>query len=136
MWQALLTLANKGYLRRTRGRGSFVTERRPNFSVVPFPLPGRACHHDEVLGIELVEIDVDAARSMGLPDTTRLVRIDRLRYEGDASMALERTYRTGEVYAIGDMDIPGNLIDLCGDGYGIRADECRVPVQCDVSEHR
>jgi DNA-binding GntR family transcriptional regulator len=130
MRQAILSLVSKGYLTRKQGRGTFVAQRKLDFSVVPAPVASGAHARHELLGIDIWLRDPEAAETLGVPASTTLTRIDRLRYEKDEPVALERTYQPSSTCpGIEKADLSRTLTEIMQQDYATRIGRYNATVE-------
>src|ERR1700757_5248340 len=100
---ALAGLEREGIVERRRGSGPFVAPPKIHFNKLMSytehmssrGLPPRT----RVLSAKLIEQQLEIAARLGLPATSHLVKIDRLRLTGDDPFALETVYLPAPEFA-------------------------------------
>jgi GntR family transcriptional regulator len=119
MRQAILALVGKGYLKRKQGRGTFVADRIHNFTIAPHLSVSEHARH-ELLSIDVATQNAEASEQLGVPASTVLTQIDRVRYEGDEPIGLERTFQpTSTCPGIEHADLSRTLTVILHEDYGL-----------------
>jgi GntR family transcriptional regulator len=93
---ALAGLEREGVVERRRGAGTFVAAPKIHFNKLMSYTEHMSSRglspRSRVLGAELIEDEPEVAARLGLPATSALVKIERLRETGDDPFALETVY--------------------------------------------
>jgi GntR family transcriptional regulator len=93
---ALVGLEQEGVVERRRGAGTFVAPPKIHFNKLMSYTEQMASRglnpRSRVLVARIIEHEVEVAARLGLPATSALVKIERLRETGDAPFALETCY--------------------------------------------
>lgn len=96
--QAMTELVNQGYIRRERGRGTFVAPRQldhPLDRMVSFSEDMQSRHlvpGAKVLVLEKMVVPVSIAAEVGLPGETPLLRLKRVRYANHEAVGIHDAY--------------------------------------------
>lgn len=122
MRQAILALVAKGYLTRKQGRGTFVAEKKHDFSVIaPRISETTAESRHALLDLDVRVHDEEVAELLGVPASTWLTRIERLRYLEGEPISIEISYlASGLCPGIEKADMAIPLVDILAEDYDVR----------------
>jgi GntR family transcriptional regulator len=100
---ALAGLEREGIVERRRGAGTFVAAPKIHFNKLMSYTEHMSARglspRSQVLVAKIVEHDAEVAARLGLPATSALVKIERLRETGNEPFALETGYLPAKEYA-------------------------------------
>lgn len=100
---ALAGLENEGVVERRRGAGTFVASPKIHFNKLMSYTEHMSSRglsaRSRVLLAEIIEDEAEVAARLGLPATSALVKIERLRETGDDPFALETCYLPAREYS-------------------------------------
>ena len=100
---ALASLEREGMVERRRGVGTFVSAPKIHFnklmSYTEHMSSRGLAPRSRVLSAKVIEHQLEVAARLGLPATSRLVKIDRLRLTGEEPFALETAYLPAPEFA-------------------------------------
>ena len=139
---ALADLAQEGVVERRHGAGTFValpkvhfnkllgyTEQMASLGLVP---------RSRIVSSGIVNREHEIAARLGLPSSSRLVRIERVRSAGDDPVALEMCYLSGEEFST-LMDIPldqTSLFAVLERDYGVELAYADEEIDATQADHR
>jgi len=100
---ALAGLEREGIVARRRGAGTFVAPPRIHFNKLMSyteQMDSRALPlSTKVVAIKIIEDEHEIAARLGVPPTSRMVRLERVRSAGDEPFALEICYLSAEQFS-------------------------------------
>ncbi|HTR64413.1 MAG TPA: GntR family transcriptional regulator [Terriglobales bacterium] len=100
---ALAGLEREGIVARRRGAGTFVAPPRIHFNKLMSYTEQMGSRglplSTKVLAIKIIEDEHEIAARLGLPATSRMVRLERVRSAGDEPFALEICYLSAEQFS-------------------------------------
>jgi GntR family transcriptional regulator len=100
---ALAGLEREGVVERRRGAGTFVASPRIHFNKLMSyseQMSSRGlAPRSRILAAKVITHDAEVAARLGLPATSQLVKIERLRQTGEDPFALETCYLPADDYA-------------------------------------
>jgi GntR family transcriptional regulator len=101
---ALAGLENEGVVERRRGAGTFVASPKIHFNKLMSYTEHMSSRglsaRSRVLLAEIIEDEAEVAARLGLPATSALVKIERLRETGDDPFALETCYLPAKEFSM------------------------------------
>jgi len=116
--QALAELVNAGYVRRERGRGTFVSQRRMQHSLenlVSFSEDMQQRHirpGSRVLIFEQSPAPPEVTARVGLPPESIVTRIKRVRLADDVPVGIHDSFVYGVTFTRDDLERTGSLYQL------------------------
>ncbi|ABO68571.1 MULTISPECIES: GntR family transcriptional regulator [Geobacillus] len=92
--RAILELVNKGYLYRQRGKGTFVSRpiKEQNLNVFFSLTTEDEKHPHRLVSFSVGRADREITNKLGIENDMTVIKIKRLKIEGNEPMALEYTY--------------------------------------------
>jgi GntR family transcriptional regulator len=123
---ALAGLEREGMVQRRRGAGTFVAPPRIHFNKLMSYTEQMGVRSlsvaSKVLSLRVIRNEPEIAARLALPATTRLIKLERIRYGSDEPFALETCYLAAEEFA-GLIHAPlgrTSLFSLLEQDYGVK----------------
>jgi GntR family transcriptional regulator len=122
---ALVSLQRQGLVERRHGAGTFVSSPRIHFNkLMSFSeqLEGRGLESSSrVVALKVVDSEHEIAARLSIPSTTRLIKLERIRFGSDEPFAVETCYLSAEDFrGLSRAAVErGSLFTLLEKNYGV-----------------